>query len=233
MPQIRAVLFDYGLVLSGPPDPIAWQRMEAILDATQPELRAAYWRHRNNYDLGVLNGVGFWSVVGAELGHPPADDELTQLLEADVDLWTQPNQPMIDWAAALQSSDTSTGILSNMGDAMETGIIARFPWIAGFPHRTFSHRLGIAKPDERIYRHAIAGTGEPAAGDALHRRSRGEYRGRPHRRPSRDPVQQPWGLPARVSRRRLHRPAAAGGRVVGPEICSAVVLTVSVQWLSG
>ena len=162
MPQIRAVLFDYGLVLSGPPDPIAWQRMEAILDATQPELRAAYWRHRNNYDLGVLNGVSFWSVVGAELGHPPADDELTQLLEADVDLWTQPNQPMIDWAAALQSSDTSTGILSNMGDAMETGIIARFPWIAGFPHCTFSHRLGIAKPDERIYRHAIAGTGEPA-----------------------------------------------------------------------
>ena len=163
MPQIRAVLFDYGLVLSGPPDPAARRRMETILNTTHPELRAAYWRHRDDYDLGVFNGVSFWRTVGAELGHPPGEEELMKLLQADVDLWTQPNQAMIDWAATLQSSGVSTGILSNMGDAMEAGIADRFPWIAGFPHCTFSHRLGIAKPDERIYRRAIAAVGEPAA----------------------------------------------------------------------
>jgi putative hydrolase of the HAD superfamily len=163
MPPIRAVLFDFGLVLSGPPDPDAQRRMETILNATDPELRAAYWRHRDNYDLGVLNGITFWHTVGAELGHPPDEEELTLLLQADVDLWTQPNQPMIDWAIALQNAGISTGILSNMGDAMEAGIAARFPWIAGFRHCTFSHNLGIAKPDERIYRHAIAAVGEPAA----------------------------------------------------------------------
>lgn len=162
MPQIRAVLFDYGLVLSGPPDPVARRRMETILNAPHPELRAAYWRHRDDYDLGILNGVSFWRKVGADLAHPPTADELAQLLQADVDLWTQPNQPMIDWAAALQSAGISTGILSNIGDAMETGIATRFPWVTGFTHRTFSHRLGVAKPDERIYRHAIADVGEPA-----------------------------------------------------------------------
>jgi putative hydrolase of the HAD superfamily len=146
MPLIRAVLFDFGLVLSGPPDPSAQHRMETILNATHPDLQAAYWRHRSDYDLS----------------HPLTDDELAQLLQADVDLWTQPNQPMIDWAAALQRAGISTGILSNMGDVMETGIIVRFPWIARFAHHTFSHHLGIAKPDERIYRHAIAGVGEPA-----------------------------------------------------------------------
>lgn len=162
MALIRAVLLDYGLVLSGPPDPIARRRMETILNTTHPDLQAAYWRHRDDYDLGILSGASFWRAVGAELAHPPTDEELAQLLQADVDLWTQPNQPMIDWAAALQNSGISTGILSNMGDAMETGIIARFPWMGGFAHRTFSHRLGIAKPDERIYRHAIADVGEPA-----------------------------------------------------------------------
>jgi putative hydrolase of the HAD superfamily len=163
MPLIRAVLFDFGLVLSGPPDPIARRRMETILNTTHADLQAAYWRRRDDYDLGVLTGVGFWRTVGAELAHPPTDDELAQLLQADVDLWTQPNQPIIDWAAALQRAGISTGILSNMGDAMETGIIARFPWIGGFAHCTFSHRLGIAKPDERIYRHAISGIGKSAA----------------------------------------------------------------------
>lgn len=162
MPQIRAVLFDFGLVLSGPPDPIARQRMEGILGTTHPELRAAYWRHRDDYDLGVLNGVSFWRAVAAELARPLTEDDLAQILQADVELWTQPNQPMIDWAAALQGAGISTGILSNMGDAMETGIVARFPWIAGFAHCTFSHRLGMVKPDGRIYRHAIAAVGEPA-----------------------------------------------------------------------
>ena len=162
MPLIRAVLFDFGLVLSGPPDPSAQRRMETILNTTHPDLQAAYWRHRSDYDLGVLNGESFWRNVAADLSHPLTDDELAQLLQADVDLWTQPNQPMIDWAAALQRAGISTGILSNMGDVMETGIIVRFPWIARFAHHTFSHHLGIAKPDERIYRHAIAGVGEPA-----------------------------------------------------------------------
>jgi putative hydrolase of the HAD superfamily len=162
MPPIRAVLFDFGLVLSGPPDPVARQRMEAILGATHADLQAAYWRHRDDYDLGVLNGVDFWRTVGAELGHPPSETELTNLLHADVDLWTQPNQPMIDWAAAVQRAGVSTGILSNMGDAMEAGITSRFPWLIRFSHRTFSHNLGLMKPDERIYRHAIAGVGESA-----------------------------------------------------------------------
>ncbi|HEX5284612.1 MAG TPA: HAD family phosphatase [Bryocella sp.] len=162
MPLIRAVLFDFGLVLSGPPDPVAHRRLETILHTTHAELEVPYWRHRHDYDLGVLSGVEFWRTVGNELRHPPGDDELAQLLEADVDLWTQPNQPMIDWAITLQDAGTSTGILSNIGDAMETGIIQRFSWLAGFRHHTFSHRLRIAKPDQRIYDHAINGIGHPA-----------------------------------------------------------------------
>lgn len=162
MPLIRAVLFDFGLVLSGPPDPVAWHRMELVFNSSNDALHSAYWRHRHDYDLGVLNGVSFWRTVGVELGHPLNDQELAQLLQADVDLWTQPNQPMIDWAATLQDAGIATGILSNMGDAMETGIIARFPWMAQFQHSTFSHNLRVAKPDEQIYRHAIAAAGEPA-----------------------------------------------------------------------
>jgi putative hydrolase of the HAD superfamily len=136
--------------------------METILNATNPDLHTVYWRHRDDYDLGILDGVSFWRTVGAELGHPLNHSELAQLLQADVDLWTQPNRPMIDWAAALQSAGVSTGILSNMGDTVEAGIVARFPWIGGFTRCIFSHRLGITKPDERIYRYAIAEVGEPA-----------------------------------------------------------------------
>lgn len=155
MPLIRAVLFDYGMVLTGPPDPLAWRRMETTLSASDPEFHDAYWRHRHDYDLGVLSGARFWHAVASDLKRSLTAAELNTLLEADIDLWTQPNQPMIDWAAKLQSSGMTTGILSNMGDVMETGIMARCPWLANFAHHTFSHRLGIAKPDERIYQSAL------------------------------------------------------------------------------
>ena len=156
MPLIHAVLFDYGLVLSGRPDPGAWRRMKSTLGANDPAFHDAYWRHRHTYDLGLLNGPRYWQTVGRDLHRDPTASQIAALIETDIELWTQPNQPMINWAAALQRNGVLTGILSNMPDAMEEGIMDRLPWMSAFPKRIFSHRLGIAKPDERIYRHAIS-----------------------------------------------------------------------------
>lgn len=156
MSLIRAALFDYGLVLSGPPDPAAWLRMQSLLKADDPAFHDAYWRHRYTYDLGLLDGLRYWQTIGHDIHRDPSADDVAALIEADVELWTQPNQPMIDWAASLQREDILTGILSNMPDAMEVGIMARLPWMSSFPRRIFSHRLGIAKPDEQIYRYAMS-----------------------------------------------------------------------------
>ena len=161
MENIHAVLFDYGLVLSGPPDPAAREEMKQILGVDEERFRAIYWRHRDDYDRGTLNSVAYWERVAHDLHRPLDAKKLSALIAADNAHWTQPNQAMIDWAAALQSAGIKTGILSNIGDAMEAGIVARFPWIADFTHRTFSHRLGIAKPDAAIYQHSAEGLGVP------------------------------------------------------------------------
>jgi putative hydrolase of the HAD superfamily len=153
MPVIRAVLFDYGLVLSGPPEEAAWERIRELLGADEASLHAAYWRPRLDYDRSTLDGRGFWRVAARELGRSLREDEVAALMEADVELWTQPNQAMIDWAAALQRAGVRTGILSNIGDAMEEGVRLRCPWMADFDHHTFSHRLRMVKPEAEIYRH--------------------------------------------------------------------------------
>lgn len=156
-PPVRAVLFDYGLVLSGPPDPNAWTAMKQTLHAAEEPFHAAYWAPRHDYDRGTLGAIAYWHKVAASLGHTLAGDELENLIAADVQLWTQPNQPMIDWAAQLQAAGITTGILSNLGDAMEQGILARFSWLSGFAHHTFSHRLLMAKPEPAIYAYAAEG----------------------------------------------------------------------------
>ena len=154
---VHAVLFDYGLVLSGPPDPTAWTGMKDLFAASEDDFHAAYWGPRHAYDRGDLNGETYWQQVARTLHRELSPEQHASLVEADTALWTAPNQPMIDWAARLQAAGIRTGILSNIGDAMERGILARFPWLAGFAHHTFSHRLGIAKPEPAIYAHAAAG----------------------------------------------------------------------------
>ena len=159
MRTISAVLFDYGLVLTGPADPAARATMQRVLGVEDALVQAAYWRYRDAYDRGTLSGVEYWHAVARDVGRTLDAKSLPELITADNALWTQPNEPMIDWAARLQRAGMKTGILSNIGDEMEAGVRSRFAWLAEFAHHTFSHRLGIAKPDAAIYLHAIQGLG--------------------------------------------------------------------------
>ena len=156
-PPIRAVLFDYGLVLTGPPDPAAWARMKQITGLDEVRFDRAYWAPRHDYDRGVHTGAEYWLTAGRHAGVQLKPAQIEALIQADTALWTKPNQPMIDWALRLQVAGTATGILSNLGDAMTAGVLGAVPWLSGFNHLLWSHTLGLAKPDPEIYRHAAQG----------------------------------------------------------------------------
>ncbi len=157
MIPIQAVLFDYGLVLSGPALPAAWANMKSITGLDEAELHRGYWAHRHPYDRGDLNGRAYWQNVGKEAEIVLAPDQIDALISADVDLWGEVNLPMLQWAQALQRAGVTTGILSNIGDAMSSGLLNRFDWLGNFTHRTWSHTLNLAKPEVAIYAHAAAG----------------------------------------------------------------------------
>ena len=78
---------------------------------------------------GVIGSLRPWCtdsscILGRrrERSQPFLDRHLVSSLnESDIALWTQPNHEMISWAAALQRAGYKTGILSNIGDAMEAG----------------------------------------------------------------------------------------------------------------
>jgi len=154
---VKAVLFDYGVVLSGPPDPAAWARMRETTGLAEAEFRAAYWAPRHDYDRGFHTGAEYWRAAGRHAGLDLSPAQVTELLDADNALWTQVNQPMLDWALRLQAAGTPTGVLSNLGDAMTDGVLARQSWLRGFDHLVWSHALKLAKPDPEIYRLAAEG----------------------------------------------------------------------------
>lgn len=162
MVPVQAVLFDYGMVLSGPPDPAAWARIRTITRLEEEPLQREYWAHRHDYDRGTLTGDAFWrkAAAGADIVLTP--EQVADLLDADTDLWGQINRPMLDWAQRLQRAGVRTGILSNIGDAMTDGLLRKHAWLNSFDHRTWSYALKLAKPEPAIYRAAAEGLATPA-----------------------------------------------------------------------
>jgi putative hydrolase of the HAD superfamily len=157
MAPVKAVLFDYGMVLSAPPDPAAWARMLSVTNLSEEQLHRGYWAHRHAYDRGDLTAESFWNAAAASTHAILTPEQLAALIAADVDYWSTLNPPMLEWAQQLQRAGIPTGILSNMPDAMETGLRARHQWIEAFTHNTWSHSLNLAKPEPAIYLHAAEG----------------------------------------------------------------------------
>jgi putative hydrolase of the HAD superfamily len=152
VPLIRAVIFDYGMVLSKPADPAAHERMVAVSGLTCEEFDRHYWQNRHPYDLG-MQGHTYWAKVASDAGTTFTTEQIEDLIESDILMWTSLNEEMLGWVVALQNAGFRTAILSNMGWEILGYMRQEFGWLAHFQHHTWSCELGIGKPDPAIYLH--------------------------------------------------------------------------------
>jgi putative hydrolase of the HAD superfamily len=148
---VRAVLFDFGKVLSNAEDPTAWANMLAFTKLPEQRFHDAYWAYRHDYDRHTLDSAGYWRAVAVHAGAVFTDPQIARLNELDVDLWTNMNERVVALAQNLQHAGVRTGILSNIGDAIASGIMLRLPWLGSLYHCTWSWELGLAKPEPAIY----------------------------------------------------------------------------------
>jgi putative hydrolase of the HAD superfamily len=153
----KAVIFDYGLVLSSP-QPKA--EVEAMASLLQMDFHTFYdfsWRYRLEYDQAVLDASSYWNAV-AQRALPPEDIE--RLIEIDSKSWTHPNPVMPGWAGQLREAGLRTAILSNMPVPVRDAV-ERCEWLPEFDCRTYSCDLRITKPSREIYEHCLTKLGIP------------------------------------------------------------------------
>jgi putative hydrolase of the HAD superfamily len=152
---LRAVVFDYGMVLTGPQDPEAHAALLRITGLDRERFELLYWADRHAYDEGKLTGLAFWEkfLRAAGLDHVPATvEELNQL---DARMWTTQNPAMLNWQLKLKQGGILTAILSNMGDNVLANMKRKFDWLPRFDVLVWSFQLRMAKPDPAIYRHVL------------------------------------------------------------------------------
>jgi putative hydrolase of the HAD superfamily len=160
---LRAVVFDYGMVLTGPPDPAAHAQLVRISGLPAERLDPLYWADRHSYDLGALTGLAYWQKLAREAGLNLGPSTIDELVEWDARMWITVNPAMLAWQLALKQRGMLTAIVSNMGDTVHTRMERELSWLSNFDALVWSYQLRIAKPDPAIYHYALKKLGTQPA----------------------------------------------------------------------
>lgn len=153
--SLRAVIFDYGMVLTGQPDSAAHNALMRITGLPEDRFEALYWADRHAYDEGKLTGINFWQKFLRDAGLENSQETVEELNRWDARMWTTQSPVMLAWQLELKKRGVLTAILSNMGDSVLENMQREFDWLDRFDVLVWSYQHGIAKPDPAIYRHAL------------------------------------------------------------------------------
>jgi putative hydrolase of the HAD superfamily len=157
--RLRAVVFDYGMVLTGPPNPEAHAALLRLTGLPLERFEHLYWADRHAYDEGKLTGIAFWQKLVRDGGLALSQETVEELNRWDALMWTTENPAMVAWQSALKQRGLLTAILSNMGDSVLESVEQNFDWIHRFDVLVWSFQLRLAKPDPAIYRYVLAKLG--------------------------------------------------------------------------
>ena len=149
--NLRAVLFDFGMVLSTAPIATAHQSLLGISALDADVFDRHYWAHRHAYDEGKFTGESYWQKVASDAGIKLSAQQIKDLVAADILMWSGINVPMLEWARSIGRAGFKTGILSNIGFELATAMEKNFPWVEEFKYSIWSCRLAMAKPDPKIF----------------------------------------------------------------------------------
>lgn len=164
--SLGAVILDFGEVLSYPPPRDTIAAMAQLLAVAPGKFREYYYAERHDYDRGVLTAEQYWQAVARDAGTQLAAEQIEWLRRTDVEMWSNVNPQMLDWAAQLRSQGIQTAVLSNMHTDMVTAVRAAFAWIRDFDCCILSAELGYAKPEAEIFQHCLECLRMPAS-DAM------------------------------------------------------------------
>jgi putative hydrolase of the HAD superfamily len=137
-----AVVFDIGGVLGDPEGGVEALAVEAGIDV--PSFLAAYWRHREAYDLGA-DAEEYWTKVGSDAGLRLTPAEVQWLNRRDARRWAGLAPGVAELLARVAGAGVGMALLSNAPRSLADEVHGA-EWGELFPVKIFSCEVGVAKP---------------------------------------------------------------------------------------
>lgn len=148
-PMPDVIVFDlYGVIARTQTDE-AKQQMVDLAGVAAESFWEAYWACRPAYDAGQ-ESLEYWAAVAERLGVRFAD--VAALVQADLESWSHVDPEMVALVHELADQGRTLGLLSNIiEDLVPIWESRHGDWLGRFAARTYSCRIGVAKPHRRAY----------------------------------------------------------------------------------
>jgi putative hydrolase of the HAD superfamily len=151
----RAVVFDYGEVISFSPSEEDRARMVDAAGVPAADLWRAYDADRDRLDQGLVSTTEYWFGIGAALGLTWDLPQAQRMWALDFRGWTSADPAVVQVLTELAEGGTRLALLSNAHPDYG-GAFRYSPIGALFEQVLVSGELLLLKPDPAIYRHAAA-----------------------------------------------------------------------------
>lgn len=161
---IRALIVDFGGVLTRAQPATLVTDMAQLVGAGESAFLDAYWVHRRDYDLGLAANQ-YWARVLGSCGVPrpeTRDGLLSALIALDAASWMDYREAMWEVVAAFRKRGGRTAMLSNGVPEVMARVRADRPLERWFDVVVVSCELGVVKPSSRIYQVCLTRLGVEA-----------------------------------------------------------------------
>lgn len=152
---LRAVIFDYGKVLSRTQAGSDVAAMARVAGLRQEMFEELYWEFRTPYDRAEMDRGVYWRLIGGSL----PDQKINRLAQLDNESWSRENRIMSAWAKAVRAAGWRTALLSNMPIDLKLHLEANGVWLPEFDHASYSCDVRVSKPGAAIYEDCLSGLG--------------------------------------------------------------------------
>ncbi len=160
---IKAVVFDFGNVLSAPQDPETMGLLATIAGVDEATMADVVWKTRSSYDQGAVTGAEYYKGALASVGVTLDEGSLAALVRTDLESWANLNPETVKLAEDAKKAGLKIGILSNMPHDFLALARKRFPIFKTVDAGIFSCEAAVNKPAPAIYQALIAALGLAAA----------------------------------------------------------------------
>jgi putative hydrolase of the HAD superfamily len=168
--MIKAIIFDYGNVISLPDSSESYQEMEKLTEAWGLKVPAdvfprAYDAFSEGFDRGEYDGAAMYAMHLEAAGYaaPARDKELMRrVAQIDMVTWQYVDEEVTAWVKELRGRGFKIGILSNMPHEFLDNYEDKIEAFAVADYACFSCRVKLIKPERAIYEHALSRLGVEA-----------------------------------------------------------------------
>lgn len=154
MSQFQLVLFDIGRVLVNWRDAWLYHVVSEKFDAQEKILTGECEKEIVNLHTGKISENEFWRKIGKKVNSSELQKVKKSLIYDTFKDKAKLNNSILKMVKKIQENKIKVGVLSNLEKTTHT-ILEEFGLLDSFEFQFYSHKIGFAKPDRRIFKYVL------------------------------------------------------------------------------